>query len=516
MATAVLEVCPLDDVLDPGGGLVECSGLKDKIATENLFETALYEDSVCSIQAQISDPEPPGHEEECEDPFDETPIESDHIYESWTTTRLRLPSPPFSFENDSDAELFLCLPIDKSGMTRCDPESPPREESKGYADDNTTVLHQLRLAALNKYLASIPSLCQHHLFSYNETDRIKQGNFHRLITANNSGRVINVLQGEIATCTPSQADVLVSDDATTCHIVALRSICRNNLGKDALLATMTHVDGTGYEACLRAAVMEHIKYNCQGYLGLDEEAISIDKSKETANTFNKNIDISIHMMGGFNDDHGSSIEITCDILHVLSRIAGEFDENVHSLFPFKTRVNMKLETCVCSGANDDGTGRPIGRGLGLNIASGEVYLAEIQEDVMKSSLLNSGQQQMLVEGPEILLRSVRLWARSFHPLKQEQKLSVIHRPDHNCLTIQPFMFGPSTSAKFLCYMDDVRLLQMTSTSPLVEKGNFSSKVRESLSYMNQTNSNNVFKTMNGVYSKLEYRRVGLNGWARWK
>ena len=177
---------------------------------------------------------------------------------------------------------------------------------------------------------------------------------------------------------------------------------------------------------------------------------------------------------------------------------------------------MKLETCVCSGANDDGTGRPIGRGLGLNIASGEVYLAEIQEDVMKSSLLNSGQQQMLVEGPEILLRSVRLWARSFHPLKQEQELSVIHRPDHNCLTIEPFMFGPSTSAKFLCYMDDVRLLQMTSTSPLVEKSNFSSKVRESLSYMNQTNSNNVFKTMNGVYSTLEYRRVGLNGWARWK
>ena len=530
MAT-VLEVYPLDDVLDPGGGLVECSGFKDKVATEGLFETALYEDSLCSIQAQLSDQEPQCYEEECEDPFDETPIESQHLCE-WTTTRLRLPSPPFSCEEDSDAELFLCLPIHTSETSQCDIEGPPHEDSKGYADEGTSVLHQLRLDALNKYLAAIPSLSQHHLFSYSETDRIKQGNYHRLITANNSGRVINVLQGEIATCTPSQADVLVSDDATTCHIVALWSICRNNLGKDEILATMTHVDGTGYEACLRAAVMEHIKYNCQGYVGLSEEATTIEKFRENADTHNNYIDISIHIVGGFNDDNGSSIEITCDILQVLSRLAREFDEHAHAFFPFKIQVNMTLKTCVCSGANDDGYGRPNGRGLGLDVASGEVYLAEVQEDVMRSScnvsqtdvdiialdgdshMLNSGQQPMLVEGPEILLRSVRIWARSFHPLKQEQKLSVIHRPDHDCLTIEPYVFGPSTSAKFLCYMDDVRLLQMTSTSPLVEKGTFPSKVRESLSYMNQTNSRNVFKIVNGVYQTIEYRRVGCNGWVR--
>ena len=36
-------------------------------------------------------------------------------------------------------------------------------------------------------------------------------------------RIINVLQGEVAHATAEQADILVSDKATTCHILALRS-----------------------------------------------------------------------------------------------------------------------------------------------------------------------------------------------------------------------------------------------------------------------------------------------------
>ena len=372
---------------------------------------------------------------------------------------------------------------------------------------------------------------QHNLF---ETDLANQGNPHRLITASNSGRVINVIQGEIAHCTPSQADILVSDDATTCHIVALRSICsRNILGKDTVLATMTHLDGPGYETCLRDAVMEHIKHHNKGDLEMNQECTAIEECIE--NTYSeknhrRRIDISIHIMGGFNDKGGTSIEITDDILQIFSRMAREFEDyisppnsfdslhqKVESFWRTKPRICMKLQTCVVCEANDDGTECPVGRGLAMEVASGKVFLAEVEDNStnpFKNDMSTVNHQPQFAEGPEALLRSVRLWASSFYSTgsMHKRRLVIIHRADHECFVIEPFLFGPHPSATLLMCMDDSRLRHMTSTSPLVEKNNFSFKVRESLRFMNQTNSRSVFDVINGAYQPIEFRRVGLNGW----
>lgn len=292
---------------------------------------------------------------------------------------------------------------------------------------------------------------------------------------------------------------------------------------------MTHVDGIGYETCLRDAVMEHVNYHSSA----PRRSPVLEESKENTSIGidHDHVDISIYIMGGFNDPDGSSIEITADILQVFSTMARQFDEPT---LP-RPRVSIKLDTCVVSTANDDGTGRPIGRGLGLEIASGRVFLAAVEESNLHISantvdrtgteliavdgdlhLLSTTKQTVSADGPEVLLRSVRLWAGAFHPSKQQRKLILIHRPDKDCLTIEPFMFGPHPSAKLICYMDDVRLLHMTSTSPLVEKSNFASKVRVSLEFMNRTNSSNVFEFANGTYQPIEYKRVGLNGWIRFK
>jgi protein N-terminal asparagine amidohydrolase len=541
MSTAVVELCPLDDVLDPGGA-IDHGGLQDKIACADgmsaidplQIDTDLYVDTtLCSIQASLSETDPFSYQEERkESSIGETAPPESYVCE-WTTTHLRLPPS----EEDNQQDQFLCLPVNvtASALSHAQ-EGSPKEESKGSIDENIAVPKQLRLAALDKYLATVPSLSQHNLFNSNEVACSKEG-LHRLITATNSGRIINVIQGEIAHCSPSQADVLVSDDATTCHILALRSICRNSLGKDAVLATMAHVDGKGYESCLRDAVMEHVKYHSR----VSPSDPSSEESKENTSPMihQNHIEISIHMMGGFNDPDGSSIGITDDILQVFSRMAREFHEltlyhAAEKYWEKAPQVSMTLETCVVSAANDDGTCCPIGRGLGLDVASGHVFLAEVEESRTRSSanvvnktgtelialdgdlhLLRTG-QQMLAEGPEALLRSVRLWAGAFHPSKQERKLIVIHRPDQDYITIQPFMFGPNPSAKFMCYMDDARLLHMTSTSPLVEKSDFAAKVRESLRFMNQTSSSNIFEVVNGMPQPIEYKRVGLNGWIRSK
>jgi protein N-terminal asparagine amidohydrolase len=520
MTTAVVEVCALEDVLDSGG-----ANLIDPMQME-----ALLPDQFSCINETLNDTDKISYQDECKDiSINDIDRDSSYICE-WTTTRLRLPSSSPASNGDDQLEHFLCLPINITESTPVNLllESAPDEESKCYAEEDLNLSHKLRYASLNKYLSSIPSLSEHKLFDKSVSRKIGSGDIHYLITAVNSGRVINVLQGEIANCTPSQADVLVSDDATTCHIVALRSTCKSRLGIDATLATMAHVDGAGYECCLRDAVMEHVKYHSR-----DEDVVAIDDSKCQENVmshnFHQQIDISIHIMGGFNDPDGSSIKITDDILQVFSRLAREFDELAHPSIALNNRISMKLETCLVSGANDDGTGSPIGRGLGINVASGEVFFAEVEDTFSANAANKSGSdlialdgdlhpltnnQQMLAEGPESLLRSVRLWAAAFHPFKQEHKLIVIHRYDRDCLTIEPFMFGPHPSAKLICYMDDTRLLHMTSTSPLAEKANFAAKVRESIGFMNRTNSREIFKVVNGVYQPMEYRRVGLNGWVR--
>ena len=74
-------------------------------------------------------------------------------------------------------------------------------------------------------------------------------------------RFLYVAQGEIAHCTPSQNHFLVSDRATTCHILALRSTSSN---QEEALCTLTHLDGPLYGPCLRSAVNEHAVYHGEG------------------------------------------------------------------------------------------------------------------------------------------------------------------------------------------------------------------------------------------------------------
>jgi protein N-terminal asparagine amidohydrolase len=345
------------------------------------------------------------------------------------------------------------------------------------------------------------------------------------------------LQGEIAHSTPAQADILVSDDATTCHIVALwsRYVAEGDTTGEAIssrvLATMAHIDGVGYEASLRDAVNEHIKYHSSHPPNQTVESNIIEECKESCTS--GVIEMSIHIMGGFNDEEGSSIEITDNLLRTFAALSNQcLDYSVSKGLP---RVRMTLETCAVASANDDGTGCPLGRGLAIEVATGNIFLAEV-EDVVDESLPTPSAVAAVAsrikfpgvgksksnanagcgasaEGPEVTLRSMRLWASSFHSQGREKKhLNVIFRPDSDCLCIEPFFFSPHSTAKRLLDCSDDQLLQITSTSPEVEKDNFVRKVREALTYMNSTKSSSVFGVDQPM--PIAYRRVGLNGWVR--
>ena len=174
--------------------------------------------------------------------------------------------------------------------------------------------------------------------------------------------------------------------------------------------------------------------------------------------------------------------------------------------------------------------------MAIDVSTGKVFLAEVDDanthnatlpappslvvdfcnDIMDGNVellntLNTSGHNVSSLGPEVTLRAVRLWATAFHPRHQKQgnRLIVIHRPDSDYLCIDPFYFGPHISANSLLNCSDEELLRVTSTSPEVEKDNFASNVRQSLTYLNQNKSSDVFVGD----QPLKFRRVGLNGWA---
>ena len=276
---------------------------------------------------------------------------------------------------------------------------------------------------------------------------------------------------------------------------------------DSLIATMAHIDQAGYEKCISDAVDEHVKYHSTQLID--------SKTNKGGRSPLGVIEMSLHIMGGFNDHNGSSIAITHDILQTFAAVSRSYARtSVRSGLP---RLQVTLETCAVVTANDDGTGCPLGRGLAMDVHTGKVFLAEVDNDAeyVSSNPMTTNSNDCCISsarGPACTLRSIRGWASAFlsSDREQMQRLSIIHQPISDFLVIEPFFFVSHNYFNRRLELSDDQLLQQTSTSPEVEKSNFVPRIRNSFLYMNQNTSAKVFR-----YGKpLKYNRVGLNGWVR--
>mmetsp|Transcript_495 Transcript_495/g.801 ORF Transcript_495/g.801 Transcript_495/m.801 type:complete len:383 (-) Transcript_495:1951-3099(-) len=286
---------------------------------------------------------------------------------------------------------------------------------------------------------------------------------------NSTEKVLYVAQGEVAHCTSAQSDVLVSDKATTCHIVAFRSEVDGN---DSL-SSMTHIDGTAYENCIQDMVDEHIAHHQES---------SEEEKKSELSTSSSLINLDVHVMGGFDDADSTSLEISVWFMGLLARIA---QEQSHIM-------KITLKTCAITSLNDNGFECPIGRGLGIDTRSGDVFLATVEEEAA---------------GPQVTLRSVRLFAES-----ETKTLSLIHSSRSDTVKILPFSFNSFGHIDKLLKLPDKVLLQYTSTSPHVEEPDFCSCIRSSLKYLRDKKCKEVFGP--NVDQTLVYRRSGkTNQWS---
>jgi hypothetical protein len=71
---------------------------------------------------------------------------------------------------------------------------------------------------------------------------------------------MTVMQGEVSHASPSQAGIVASTSATTCHIVALRSTSSSSSSSEPVVS-LTLVDKVGYTQCLEDMVAYHMKHH---------------------------------------------------------------------------------------------------------------------------------------------------------------------------------------------------------------------------------------------------------------
>jgi Protein N-terminal asparagine amidohydrolase len=225
-------------------------------------------------------------------------------------------------------------------------------------------------------------------------------------------RIVYVSQREIVHVTRNECDVVVSDRATTCHIVMFCSTLviphhfsnessssnsfpdqtngetSNGNERDCIrLCTVAHIDDPSYDECIRTAIKNHQDYHSERYSKQQqqqEESKKIHVSMNTDRTRlslgaaeslfvpSPSISIEIHIVGGFDDESKASQKISNWLLHLLADIADEFykldgsDEDhrqrledassvairANAITPL--RVTMTLRTIAVSSMNSTG------------------------------------------------------------------------------------------------------------------------------------------------------------------
>jgi Protein N-terminal asparagine amidohydrolase len=285
-----------------------------------------------------------------------------------------------------------------------------------------------------------------------------------------SPTVLYVAQGEIAHCTSSRTDILISDRATTCHLLALRSFSRHEQStttrKLLPLCTMTHLDQCTYDYCIRNAFETHYDYHHRCYTSTNITAMQ-----------SVNIELDIHIVGGFLDTSGTSRTMSIWIMNLLADLADQY----HARQP---SMKMILRTaCITAANHNHQHGGPIVRGLGINCRTGHIVAAHCNNP-----------------GPAIRIRMARLWLNGHGAdecnLSLQSRLRLIQIPDSDLLMIEPlFPDGRCCNCRYLQsdlrvqieqllrIQDDTTLLKYCSTSPEYEEDDFCTSTRASFQYI---------------------------------
>ena len=282
-------------------------------------------------------------------------------------------------------------------------------------------------------------------------------------------RVLYIHQGEVGHAVSNQADVIISDKTTTCHVMAFRS----ESPKNCPLTSLAHIDCDRYDDCVRSMIEAHIAHHYQTSKGKGREGEKPSDSKK--------MNLQVHVVGGFEDDRYSSAKISAWLMDTLAWNATLY----------KGILKMTLQTCVISCMNDttddNGISSPIGRGMGIDLFTGEVFLATADREVA---------------GPAQQLRSARIWSGG------DGALNLVHNSKSNNFVCKAFKYEAIPNMNELLRLSDHKMIRRTSTSPEVEESDFCVATRNTLRFLQEVDCTCVFGA--NADEPLVFERVGTS------
>lgn len=338
----------------------------------------------------------------------------------FVATDLLLPADGDEYDYEDEEESF------ESGDYTVQPQpqqQPKQQQARIYLPKQLVTAggkgHQQQLH-VDDCLRCIPQLVE-------GTDELL-ANSTRQFSSTSHERFLYVSQAELAHATSQQCDLLLSDRATTCHILAVRSTS-SNVG--IAFGSMAHVDsGNCYEDDIRAMIQQH---------RIQHQSSSASRPVDGDDL----VHMDLHILGGYSCD--KSRDISNWIMAILAQLATEN----------KTWLRMTLKTCAISSMNDNGHASPMGRGLGLDLKTGLVFLAKVND--------------LAAATPALYMRAARLWTTT---MPEERRLGVIHTFSDNTIQIDPrplSSWKPFPQLNLLLQVPDQLMVQLVSTSPHAEE-----------------------------------------------
>eukprot|EP00095_Tigriopus_kingsejongensis_P002487 maker-scaffold64_size435223-snap-gene-2.23 protein:Tk02487 transcript:maker-scaffold64_size435223-snap-gene-2.23-mRNA-1 annotation:"protein n-terminal asparagine amidohydrolase" len=236
--------------------------------------------------------------------------------------------------------------------------------------------------------------------------------------------VLYVNQSEFAMSHPGDPNVSIlgSEDATTCHILVLRE-------------SRTHV-----------TALAHMDSGHGVSRMVDKLArISNNRTKETNN---KQLRLEVSLIGGYEDEAGTSEGLTLKLL-------GDFvDSEVH--FTLKLCVIGSLNTTYDQNCDP----WPMHYGCAVDVGTGEIFPANFQD-----------------HGPADTLRHCRI---SFNNNRAQLRPFDLYDCESGEILIEPFTFAYNPGLEFWLRAPSKLILENMSSSPKVEPVYFVPKLKQTI------------------------------------
>uniref|UniRef100_H2ZB55 Protein N-terminal asparagine amidohydrolase n=1 Tax=Ciona savignyi TaxID=51511 RepID=H2ZB55_CIOSA len=220
---------------------------------------------------------------------------------------------------------------------------------------------------------------------------------------------------------------------TTCHMAVLRC-------QETSTTSLAHFDGT---------------YVHEGAAEMVKSIINI---RESTRAENNEVNIDLHLLGGFDDDRELSVKLSTDLLQAF-----------HSIQVDGHTISLHLRTFCCTSLNTRHTTKrgaeislPIIYGAAVELKTGQIYPVAFDEQA---------------RAPMCDMRG----AKSLN--SQNNKMCNIYKWRSERVVIPAFTFAPFPAAHEWLEQSDAFIRKHMSTSPTAEPLNFASHIRESLCFI---------------------------------